>query len=343
MATGVSLSPLNSATSDVLEIDRLSVEFATDHGWTRVVDEVSLRVPGGTTVALVGESGSGKTVTSLAAMGLIPPRGARVTGSVRIAGREIIGLSERELSDIRGTDVSMVFQEPRRSLSPAFTVGDQVAEVVRRHEGLSKAKSVARAVEMLDSVGIADAKSRASAYPHEFSGGMCQRVMLAIAMVCRPKLLIADEPTTALDVTVQREMLRLMKQLQNEYDVSILFITHDLGVVSEMCDRVNVMYAGQVVESTEVDDLFENPRHPYAEGLLAAIPDGHAKGSRLSAIPGAVPAPWDWPSTCRFQSRCTYQQAGRCDAGPVPLRHIAGEHSVRCERDGELFLKGLSA
>ncbi|OZF45792.1 ABC transporter ATP-binding protein [Rhodococcus sp. 14-2470-1a] len=341
MATDTALSPPATATTDVLEIDSLSVEFATEHGWTRVVDEVSMTVPTGTTVGLVGESGSGKTVTSLAAMGLLPRRGARVTGSIRMAGREIVGLPEKEMSDIRGTDVSMVFQEPRRSLSPAFTVGDQVAEVVRRHEGVGKKQSVVRAIEMLDSVGIADAQKRSKLYPHEFSGGMCQRVMLAIAMVCRPKLLIADEPTTALDVTVQREMLRLMKQLQHEYDVSILFITHDLGVVSEMCDRVNVMYAGQVVESTDIDGLFDDPRHPYTEGLLAAIPSAHKQGTRLSAIPGAVPAPWDWPSSCRFHSRCPYARAGTCNSEPIALQDVTGGRAVRCVRHEELTLKGF--
>lgn len=343
MTTELPLSPPpDRVDDDVLRIENLSVDFPTDRGWTRVVDNVSLRVPSGTTVGLVGESGSGKTVTSLAAMGLLPPHGSRVSGSIRVAGREIVGLSESELSDIRGVDMSMVFQEPRRSLSPAFTVGDQIAEVVRRHEGASKKDSVARAIEMLDAVGIPDAAHRAKAYPHEFSGGMCQRVMLAIAMVCRPKLLIADEPTTALDVTVQREMLRLMKDLQREYDVSILFITHDLGVVSEMCDRVAVMYAGQVVESTMIDDLFDDPRHPYSEGLLAAIPDPRTKGARLSSIPGAVPAPWDWPQTCRFHARCEYAEAGRCDAQPIALEDVAPGRAVRCVRDGELTLKGLT-
>lgn len=327
---------------DTLRIQNLSVEFHTDHGWTRVVDGVDLRVPTGTTVGLVGESGSGKTVTSLAAMGLLPKGNARVSGSIQLLGRELVGLPEKELADVRGADVSMVFQEPRRSLSPAFTVGDQIAEVVRRHEGASRKESVRRAVEMLDRVGIADAARRSGAYPHEFSGGMCQRVMLAIAMVCKPKLLIADEPTTALDVTVQKEMLGLMKELQNEFDVSILFITHDLGVVSEMCDVVNVMYAGQVVESTGIDDLFENPLHPYAEGLLDAIPDPLSQGTRLKAIPGAVPAPWDWPTSCRFHDRCAYAVEGRCNSVPVPLEMRPDSRAVRCIRDGELELRGIA-
>lgn len=237
MATA-SLAETKSQRQDVLGVEDLSVEFFfTEHGWTRVVDNVNIRVPRGKTVGLVGESGSGKTVTSLAAMGLLPRHGTRVTGSIQLDGRDLTTLAESQWAEVRGSEISMVFQEPRRSLDPAFTVGHQIAEVVRRHEGASKRDSHARAVEMLDAVGIADAKRRVRAYPHEFSGGMCQRVMLAIAMVCKPKLLIADEPTTALDVTVQKEMLRLMKELQREFDLSILFITHDLGVVARCATK----------------------------------------------------------------------------------------------------------
>jgi peptide/nickel transport system ATP-binding protein len=266
-----------------------------------------------------------------------------MSGSVRLAGRELVGLSERELADGRGRDVSMIFQEPRRSLDPAFTVGDQIAEVVRRHEGASKKQAWARAVEMLDAVGIPDAARRARAYPHEFSGGMCQRVMLAIAMVCRPKLLIADEPTTALDVTVQKQMLMLMKQLQDEFGVTILFITHDLGVVAEVCDQVNVMYAGQVIESSTVENLFLRPQHPYTQGLLDAIPDHRDKGAPLRAIPGSVPAPWSWPTACRFGPRCPHV-VERCTSGPVKLAS-PGEsgHPARCVRATELQLEGISA
>ena len=330
------------AVSDmVLEIEGLSVDFVTDHGWTRVVDNVDLTVPSGSVVGLVGESGSGKTVTSLASMGLLPRSNAKVAGSIRLEGREMVGMTERELTAIRGSSMSMIFQEPRRSLDPAFTVGDQIAEVVRQHEGASKKQSWARAVEMLDSVGIPDAARRAKAYPHEFSGGMCQRVMLAIAMVCRPKLLIADEPTTALDVTVQKQMLGLMKELQREFGVAILFITHDLGVVAAMCDEVKVMYAGQVVESTRVDELFLSPRHPYTQGLMDAVPDNRTRHKRLRAIAGAVPPPWEWPDSCRFAERCPHALSGRCDAGPVLLEAVASGHSTRCVRSVELELEGI--
>ena len=328
-------------TGDVLSVKDLSVEFHTEDGWIRVVDNVNLSLGAGTTLGLVGESGSGKTVTSLAIMGLIAGKNARLTGSVKLLGRELVGLSEGELSNLRGSEMAMVFQEPRRSLDPAFTVGDQIAEVIRRHEGVSKKQAFAQAVEMLEKVGIPDAKSRAKAYPHQFSGGMCQRVMLAIALACKPKLLIADEPTTALDVTVQKEMLALMNQLQADFDVSILFITHDLGVVAEMCDDVNVMYAGQVVEAAGLHELFESPQHPYAEGLLAAIPESVPRGGRLRSIPGAVPAPSEWPTSCRFFSRCAYAVPGRCDEGPVALAAVQPGHAVRCVRAGELELKGI--
>ena len=328
------------ATTPVLEVEGLCVDFYGDHGWTRVVDHVDFRIEPGVTLGLVGESGSGKTVTSLAVMGLLPRRGTRVSGSIKLNGRELLGLNDRELEDLRGGEMAMVFQEPRRSLDPAFTVGDQIAEVVRRHEGASKKEAWAAAVKMLEKVGIPDPERRARAYPHQFSGGMCQRVMLAIALACRPKLLIADEPTTALDVTVQKEMLRLMSDLQEEMGLSILFITHDLGVVAEMCDDVSVLYAGQVVERTTLEDLFYSPLHPYTEGLLQAIPDTVPTGGRLRAIPGAVPPPWEWSPSCRFIDRCAYARAEKCDQGPVLLT-AAGPTEVRCARWTELSLEGI--
>ncbi|MDQ0382672.1 ABC transporter ATP-binding protein [Amycolatopsis thermophila] len=318
------------------------MEFRTERGWVRVVDGVDLTVGRGETVGLVGESGSGKTVTSLAAMGLLPRGQHRIPqGTIRLAGRDLIGLSERALADLRGDQVAMIFQEPRRSLDPAFTVGDQIAEVFRRHRGLSRRAALGEAAAMLDAVGIADAGKRVHDYPHQFSGGMCQRVMLAMALACRPTLLIADEPTTALDVTVQAEMLRLMNEMQAELGVSILFITHDLGVVAEMCDRVAVMYAGQIVESGVLEELFHRPHHPYTEGLLAAIPDHTAPGERLRSIPGAVPAPWALPRGCRFHPRCDYAVAGRCDAGSNPLHAGPDERPARCVRLGELDLAGV--
>lgn len=326
----------------VLKVEGLNIEFLTPEGWTRVVEDVSLTVPQGVTVGLVGESGSGKTVTSLAVMGLLPERTSRVTGSIRLDGQELVGLSQRELSDLRGTKMAMVFQEPRRSLDPAFTVGSQIAEVLRRHENLGKREGAERAVGLLDRVGIADARRRSKSYPHQFSGGMCQRVMLAIALACKPDLLIADEPTTALDVTVQKEMLGLMNELQDELGISILFITHDLGVVAETCDWVNVMYAGQVVESTPMERLFRQPRHPYSAGLLSAIPDSTPSGGRLRAIPGVVPAPAQWPGGCRFSPRCVHAEAEQCEAQPVALLRSGSELAVRCVRADELVLKGTN-
>lgn len=332
---------VGSRADEVLAVKDLAVEFHTDSGWVRVVDDVNFNVGNSETLGIVGESGSGKTVMSLAVMGLLPPKRSRVTGSIKLLGRELVGIPERELADVRGRDMAMVFQEPRRSLDPAFTVGTQIAEAVRRHENISRKAAKARAAEMLDKVGIADPQRRADAYPHQFSGGMCQRVMLAIALACRPRLLIADEPTTALDVTVQKEMLRLMNQLQAEFEVGILFITHDLGVVGEMCDRVNVMYAGQVVEGSAIDDLFDQPMHPYTAGLLAAVPESVPRGGRLPYIPGAVPAPKDWPTSCRFFDRCTYALTGRCDVGPIQLESVGAGRLARCARP-EIRLEGIA-
>lgn len=325
----------------VLEVKDLSVEFLMAEGWTRVVEGVDFSVPRGVTVGLVGESGSGKTVTSLAVMGLLPEGTSRVGGSIRLAGQELVGLSQRRLSELRGARMAMVFQEPRRSLDPAFTVGDQIAEVLRRHEHISKRAANARAVELLDRVGIAESQRRARAYPHEFSGGMCQRVMLAIAIACGPELLIADEPTTALDVTVQKEVLRLMNDLQDDLGLSILFITHDLGVVAETCDWVNVLYAGQVVESTRMDHLFHRPQHPYTAGLLTAIPESTPKGGRLRAIPGVVPAPAQWPEGCRFGARCAHAVPAVCSASAVKTRVSETGSRVRCARSEDLLLEGV--
>ncbi|WP_336879377.1 ABC transporter ATP-binding protein [Rhodococcus globerulus] len=338
------LMSARTETEPVLHMKGLSVDFITDNGWMRVVDGIDLSIPTGSIVGVVGESGSGKTVTSLAAMGLLPSSTSRVSGSIRVAGRELVGLTDRELADVRGTEVSMIFQEPRRSLDPAFSVGSQIAEVVRRHDRVGRTAAWARAVAMLDAVGIDNAATRAHAYPHEFSGGMCQRVMLAIAMVCKPKLLIADEPTTALDVTVQAQMLDLMREVQQQFDVSILFITHDLGVVAQMCDSVNVMYAGQVIESAPVRDLFLSPQHPYTQGLLDAIPDHRDRSAPLKAIPGAVPAPWDWPQSCRFAPRCPHS-GPECEAETIPLEEIASTESVRavrCVRANDLVLEGIT-
>ena len=326
----------------VLEVTDLSIQFKSEHGWSTVVDHLDLTLARGETLGLVGESGSGKTVTSLAIMGLLTGPRVRISGSVKLQGRELVGLNKREMNALRGKSIGMIFQEPRRSLNPAFTVGDQIAEVVKRHrEGVGRREAWARAVEMLELVGIPDAAARAHEYPHQFSGGMCQRVMLAIAVACEPVVLIADEPTTALDVTVQAQVLDLLTELQDRMGLGILFITHDLGVVAETCDRVAVLYGGQVMETTGSEDLFYDPQHPYTEGLLASTPDAQVRAERLYAIPGTVPAAWNWPNGCRFHPRCAYAQAGLCDDGVVSLSG-AESHQVRCARADALELEGIS-
>src|SRR5829696_9090004 len=257
----------------ILTVDNLSVDFLTENGWATVVQDVSFQVGAGETVGIVGESGSGKTVTSMAVMGLIPqPPGRIPSGSIKLEGVDLLTLSKKHLEDVRGDRMSMIFQEPMTSLNPAYTVGDQIAETMRRHLGLSRKDARKRAVDMLSRVHIPNATRRAKSYPHEFSGGMRQRVMIAMALCCEPTLLIADEPTTALDVTVQAQVLALIREIQADMGMSILFITHDLGVVADVCDRVVVMYAGQVVEHAPADELFHTPSHPYTDGLLKSMP-----------------------------------------------------------------------
>lgn len=325
----------------VLEVSDLCIEFKSEHGWSTVVDHLDLTLDRGETLGLVGESGSGKTVTSLAIMGLLTGPRVKISGSVKLEGRELIGMNKRDMNALRGKSIGMIFQEPRRSLNPAFTVGDQIAEVVRRHKvDVSRGQSWVRAVEMLELVGIPDPAARAHEYPHQFSGGMCQRVMLAMAVACEPVVLIADEPTTALDVTVQAQVLELLTELQERMGLGILFITHDLGVVAETCDRVSVLYGGQVMESTGAENLFYDPLHPYTEGLLASTPDAQVRAERLYAIPGTVPASWNWPQGCRFHPRCTYAQQGLCDSEPVVLSGAAS-HRVRCARADALELEGI--
>ncbi len=323
----------------LLAVEGLCIDFATDNGWVRVVEDVTFEVGRSETVGLVGESGSGKTVTSLAIMGLIPTPPGRVSaGRVDLDGVELSALGDRQLEDVRGDDVAMVFQEPMTSLNPAFTVGDQIAETVRRHRRSGRRAAKARAVEVLDAVGIPNAAARARSYPHELSGGMRQRAMIAMALSCEPKLLIADEPTTALDVTIQAQVLDLFRSLGDELGLSVLFVTHDLGVVADICDRVVVMYAGQVVEEAQVDDLYAQPRHPYASGLLRAMPQLGERGERLEVIPGRTPLPWAMPDGCRFHPRCAHADE-RCRTGEVALRDLGGQRSCRCVRVDELDLR----
>ena len=325
----------------LLQVDDLQTTFSlSGRTQVRAVDGVSLTVAPGETLAIVGESGSGKSVTSLSIMRLLPARIGQITrGSIQLRGRELTTLSDRQMRGIRGKHIGMIFQEPMTSLNPVHTVGRQIAEVVIRHEKLSKAKANDRAVEMLDLVGIPEARKRAESYPHQLSGGMRQRAMIAMALACRPSLLIADEPTTALDVTIQAQILELMKELQQQLGMAIVLITHDLGVVAEMADRVVVMYAGQVVETGGVDDIFARPRMPYTAGLMQSIPhlNGAVVKRRLRTIPGQVPNLLRLPPGCRFSPRCSHVRE-TCSALEPPLEPARDGHLVRCLRWGELDL-----
>ncbi len=294
------------------------------------------RIGRGETLGLVGESGSGKTLTGLSILGLIGAGGRSTHGTITLDGTELRALPERRMEAVRGNDVAMVFQDPTTSLNPAFTVGDQIAEVLRAKKGLSKADAWARAVELIDRVGIPRPEERAKAYPHELSGGMAQRIAIARALSCDPKLLIADEPTTALDVTVQQEILDLFRDLQQEFGMAILFVTHDLAVAADVCDRIAVMYAGEIVEMAPVDELFAKPRHPYTAGLLAAMPHASDRQPPLPTIRGVVPKPGSWPDGCRFSNRCDHYRQGMCDR-PIPLR--GHTRQVRCVRADELDLR----
>ena len=335
----------SGGASPLLSIKGLSVEFRTRRGVVRGVDDVTLDIHRGETLALVGESGSGKSVTSLSIMRLIDDRVGRISsGSVvlrLVDGRlvNLASLNEAELRDIRGNHVAMVFQEPMTSLDPVYPVGKQVAEAIRIHQGKSKSEAARAAAEMLRRVGIPDPERRANDFPHQMSGGMRQRVMIAMALSCRPALLIADEPTTALDVTIQAQILDLIRALHAELDMAVLFITHNLGIVAEFANRVAVMYAGQIVEEAKVEEIFDQPLHPYTAGLLRSIPRvdpsrEHAPGARrarLYAIEGAVPDPANLPPGCAFSNRCPFV-AEVCTASRPDLVRVASTRSVRCHR-----------
>ena len=328
LPAGVDGGPV-TADQPLLAVRDLKVHFDTPGGIARAVDGVDLTLHAGRTLCVVGESGCGKSVTAMATMGLVPTPPARVSGSVRFEGRELVGSPQRVLADLRGDRMAMIFQEPMTSLNPSHTVGAQLAEVLRRHRGVSRAAARQAALEMLERVRIPAPEQRLDEYPHRMSGGMRQRVMIAMALMCSPALLIADEPTTALDVTIQAQVLALMRALRDETGTAILLITHDLGVVAEMADRVVVMYAGQVVEEADVVELFERPQHPYTVGLLGAIPSVQEGRARLAAIDGMVPAPTALPPGCRFAARCPFADA-RCRAEPPPLQALAAGHLSRC-------------
>jgi len=312
----------------LLEVADLRTVFATDDGEFAAVDGVSFGVDAGRTLAIVGESGCGKSVTSLSIMGLVQ-RPGRVTGSVRFEGRELVGMAQRELQDLRGNGMAMIFQEPMSSLNPAFTVGQQIVEGLQRHKGLSAVQAGVRALEMLRRVRIPAPEQRFHDYPHKLSGGMRQRVMIAMALANEPRLLIADEPTTALDVTIQAQILQLMHTLQQDSGTAVILITHDLGVVAEVADEVLVMYAGRVVEKAPVQALFDEPQHPYTVGLLGSIPRLDIEQDRLASIEGQVPDPLRRPPGCRFAERCPFADA-HCRAAEPQLREIAPGHGSAC-------------
>jgi len=292
-------------TEPLLSLRHLVTAFDTDEGYLRAVDDVSFDVLPGRTLGIVGESGCGKSVTSLSIMRLIPsPPGFIERGEALFGGRDLLELSEPEMRSLRGNDISMIFQEPMTSLNPVYTVGSQIVEAIRLHRKVSRRAAKARAIELLDLVGIPAPSERIDSYPHTLSGGMRQRVMIAMALACEPRLLIADEPTTALDVTIQAQILDLLRSLQEELGMSIIFISHDLGVMAEFAHEIAVMYAGKIVEQAETNDLFRTPRHPYTRGLLRSLPSVRNRGERLPTIPGIVPDLRSLPTGCRFQDRC---------------------------------------
>ncbi len=317
----------------LLEVENLQTHFRTPDGITRAVDGVSFAVGRGETVAIVGESGSGKSVTASSILRLIPQPPGKIAGRIRFEGEDLLALSERAMRNIRGNRISMVFQEPMTSLNPVLTIGRQIAESLRLHQRLGRKAVAERAVEMLSLVGIAEPHRRAAEYPHQLSGGMRQRVMIAIALACNPQLLIADEPTTALDVTIQAQILDLMADLKRRVGAAIIIITHDLGVVAEIAERVIVMYAGRKVEEARVDDLFRTPRHPYTQGLLAAVPrlgsSLGAAGARLAEIAGTVPSLKQRIAGCVFASRCTQAHDVCRDVAPA-LEEKAVGHFAAC-------------
>jgi peptide/nickel transport system ATP-binding protein len=325
------MKPTVSA-APLIEIKDLRIRFHGDDGRiTHAVDGVDLSVANGATLGLVGESGCGKSVTSLAIMGLLPKQTAEVTGAIRFDGFDLLQTPDRTLRDLRGNRLAMIFQEPMTSLNPSLTIGDQIIETILRHRGGSKRSARERAIELLRRVHIPSPERRIDDYPHKLSGGMRQRVMIAMALVCDPRLLIADEPTTALDVTLQAQILELMRELKATSGAAIILITHDLGVVAEVCDEVAVMYAGEIVEKAPVDELFSAPQHPYTVGLLGSIPRLDHRAEQLATIEGMVPNMAQPPAGCRFAARCPFAREA-CTRAPPPLVELGSGHFSRCIR-----------
>lgn len=317
----------------ILAVSDLKTQFRTDDGLVKAVDGVSFTVGEGEVLGLVGESGSGKTITALSILQLVASPGEIVAGEVVFEGRNLIGLSRRELTALRGDRISMIFQQPRICLNPVLTIGAQISELFVKHRGMSETAAQAEAFRLLDTVGIPSAREKAKAYPHELSGGQAQRVMIAIALALRPRLLIADEPTTALDVTIQAQILNLLRELCGDLGTALILVTHDLGVIAQLADRVAVMYAGQIVEQASAIELFKNPLHPYTQGLLASMPMLGKLENRLAAIPGSVPSAYALPTGCRFAPRCAPRvthRLERCEREPPPLAIVEPSRCSRC-------------
>ncbi|ACB86305.1 ABC transporter ATP-binding protein [Natranaerobius thermophilus] len=314
--------------STLLELKNLKTHFNTPDGTVSAVDDVNFQISTGETVGIVGESGCGKSVTSLSIMRLLPDT-AQISGEISFRGEDLLQKSESQMRQIRGNEMSMIFQEPMTSLNPVYTIGNQISETLRLHQGLDKKQAFNKAIEYLNMVGIPSPKQRAREYPHQLSGGMQQRAMIAMALSCNPQLLIADEPTTALDVTIQAQILELMKDLKQRLSTAIIMITHDLAVVAEMCERVIVMYSGKVVEIANIRELFKTPFHPYTEGLIKSIPKLHSKTDFLYEIEGTVPNPLELPQGCKFHNRCDYASE-KCQTQEPELIEQENNHFVRC-------------
>ena len=317
----------------LLEVKDLQTHFPTRAGLVRAVDGVSFHLDRGELLGLVGESGCGKSITALSVMRLIAPTGKIVNGEILFDGKDLLKLSDAEMREMRGDDIAMIFQDPMTSLNPVFTVGEQIAEALRLHRKMSRSEARKATIEAMREVAIPDPARRLDDYPHQLSGGMRQRIMIAMALACHPKLLIADEPTTALDVTIQAQILELLNELRKQRELAVLLITHDLGVVAEVADRVAVMYTGRIVEQSPVDELFARPKHPYTEGLLRSVPkltiDDVTRKERLETIEGVVPSPTDLPPGCHFAPRCVHRMP-RCTEGRIPLYELDGDVQVRC-------------
>jgi oligopeptide/dipeptide ABC transporter ATP-binding protein len=341
-AGNVPVAP-GSATTLALEVEALTVAFVGRRGQVPIVTGADLTLARREILGVVGESGSGKSLTSLAIMRLLDTSSVRVVGgSVRLFGRDLLTLSEREMRSVRGREIGMIFQDPMTSLDPAFTVGYQILSVLRRHTDLGRSAARQRALELLALVGIGDPRRRIDSYPHQLSGGMRQRVMIAMAIACEPKILIADEPTTALDATTQAQILELIRRLADELHMSTIITTHDLGVVAEVCDRVAVMYAGQIIEQASTQQLFYHPKHPYTERLLLGLPSIGVAG-QMAGIPGQPPRAGSFPPGCRFAPRCPYALVPRCVESLPPLRDVGESRTVRCARSDDLSLTGIGA